>query len=88
MIPRLGLMLTLLPLVSAHAADWPPPACDPHEVPVVCNLKIQRDNALDELAISEARRTEEAKAAAAAAERAAAKVEYWRRYVLGLSQLP
>jgi hypothetical protein len=53
---------------SSVMADEPPLACDPRESPEVCALKVQRNNALDELALAMGKtRRAEVKAAATGA---------------------
>jgi hypothetical protein len=62
------------------AMAGPPEACSPKEDPVVCMLKVERNNAMDELAISQGqRRIMETQEDALA--------KYWKEWVDGeLSQ--
>lgn len=57
----------------AHSDGLPSP-CDPRENAAVCEVKVQRNNALDHLAVAEGALRDENNAA----ERTA---EYWKRYV-------
>jgi hypothetical protein len=69
-------LVILLLGVAVANADEMPRACAPAETPEICGLKIQRNNALDELAIAygESRR---------AAEAEKVKDEYWQKWVEG-----
>lgn len=62
------------------AAEDPPFACQPAENPVVCSLKVERNNAMDELAVSDGNARRDRDAASA---RAVALAAYWAKWVEG-----
>jgi hypothetical protein len=62
---------------SGYAGE--PLACDPREQPEVCWIKVQRNEALDELALARGR-TQRVEAKAAATE------EFWRKYLDGIEE--
>jgi hypothetical protein len=89
--------LALLPSAAMAAS---PPACAPNEAPVVCNVVVQRNSALDSLALEEAKAdqlqtkadglksqldTSEHMLKAVSAKQSATQA-YWRKYVSALSK--
>jgi hypothetical protein len=76
---KLERFLALAAMWAMPALAEAPLACDPREQPEVCALKVQRNNALDELVLSSGKtRRLEAEAAAIA--------DYWKQYVLGVEE--
>jgi hypothetical protein len=89
----LAVAIFLLLAGHSRADEWPPMACAPQEDPVVCGLKVQRNQDEDELvrAFAERRRMQAAEAALAQwwaeyASGAAAQVDYWQRYSAGAQE--
>jgi hypothetical protein len=85
------LALALLPQAFAEAGSAAmaasPPACAPNEAPVVCNIVVQRNSAMDSLALALADKTALQIRIDAARTQAQAKSYYWRRYVRGIAAL-
>lgn len=72
-------LLTVLVLLSASPAlAAGPEACDPREDATVCELKVERNNALDELAITAGKLR-------IVSEREAAEVKWWAEYAEGVN---
>jgi hypothetical protein len=69
------LIFFLLASVAAFAAG--PEACDPREDPTVCELKVERNNAMDELAVNAGNLRK-------ARERQVTMTEWWASYVDGI----
>lgn len=70
-------MLLVLGIGRALAAE-PIAACDPKEPLEVCQLEIQRNHALNDLAISEGARQRDALQAETLA-------QWWKSYVVGVT---
>jgi hypothetical protein len=68
-------MLLAMPVLAEG-----PSACDPREDPTVCELKVERNNAMDELAVT-------AGALRKARERQVTMTEWWAEYAAGVSAL-
>ena len=83
MIRTFAIVLLAAGLVSSAYAESPQ-ACDPKEDPIVCSLKIERNNALDELAINQGNAWRERDTAAAIAQKLK---DYWAGYVKGVGAL-
>jgi hypothetical protein len=62
-------------------AGEPPLACDPKEAHVVCSLKVERNNAMDDLAISDGALRDQREADEKTA-------EFWKEYAAGLPAGP
>src|SRR5216684_752990 len=71
----LTILLSSFPSLSYEI----PKSCNENEMTVVCMLKIQRNNSLDELAISEAGRRD-------ALSRADVLSVWWKSYVTGIDE--
>ncbi len=70
-------LILFFPIISY--ADEIPKMCDEREAIILCILKIQRNNILDELAISEGKRKD-------AENVSKIKEIYWHDYVVGIDR--
>lgn len=85
-----ALLLVLVMLPGIARAEGPL-ACDPREEATICELKVERNNAMDELAIAGgklrvtlAREVAAVKWWAEYADGVTAQTEWWQRYAEGM----
>jgi uncharacterized protein YgfB (UPF0149 family) len=74
-LSRSASLLWLLAAAPACAAD-PIPACDLHEMPEVCQLQIQRNHVMNDLALSEGQHQRDTL-------RAESLAQWWKEYAAG-----
>lgn len=73
----MGYLLAFLIIIATSVAGAEsPPACAKNEQPVVCMLKVERNNAMDELALAQAFLIQEQEARKHVD-------EYWKNWVEG-----